>query len=251
VDELNRHTDPLHTFVQRRNSIMINRQMLRRGLGGLADALARCIFAHRGAILFSVVALLALSACGTSTGSSGSPTATSTQMIPTATSQTPQATATKTGDPGYQIKVYFSKFPDSLQNYAAVFPVTRMSPTIAVATFSIQLLIAGPTLDERSAGYFSELNSILTGPSVCNGNYPTGGPDFTITLNMKGATAEQGTVTLQFCRATQSPGIGADARIKAEITATLLQFPNIKKVVILTSNGRFFGNESSADTYIR
>ncbi|HEY7417502.1 MAG TPA: hypothetical protein VH593_20130 [Ktedonobacteraceae bacterium] len=230
---------------------MINGQMLRRGPGGLADTLARCFFAHRGVILISVVALLVLSACGASTGDASSPTATSTQMIPTVTSQTPQATATKTGVPGYQIKVYFSKFPDSLQNYVVVFPVARISPTIAVATFSIQLLIAGPTLDERSEGYFSELNSILTGPSICNGNYPTGGPDFTITLNMKGATTEQGTATLQFCRATQSPGIGADARIKAEITATLLQFPNIKKVVILTSAGRFFGNEGGADAYLK
>lgn len=211
------------------------------------------LFVHT---MVTLVALLALSACSTTTGENGSPTATTTQATPTATTQptdatTPQATATETSIPGYKITVYFSKFPESLQDYTAVFPVERISPTIAVATFSIQLLIAGPTLSERSAGYFSELNSILTGPSTCNGAYPTGGPDFTITLDKKGPTSEKGTTTLQFCRATQSPGIGTDARIKEEITATLTQFSNIKKVVILTSAGHCFGDESGADMCLK
>jgi hypothetical protein len=222
--------------------------------GRLAGPKATRLVARRTLIL--AVALLALSACGTTTGGAGSPTATTTQATPTTTTQpteatTPQATATETSVPGYAIKVYFSKFPQSEQDYTAVFPVKRISPTIAVATFSIQLLIAGPTLSERSAGYFSELNSILAGPSTCNGAYPTGGPDFTITLNKKGTTSEKGTATLQFCRATQSPGIGADARIKEEITATLTQFSNIKKVVILTSAGHCFGDQSGADVCLK
>src|SRR5262249_12441910 len=144
----------------------------------------------------------------------------------------------------YPIKVYFSKFPDSTNGFNAVFPVDRSSPSAAVATFSIQLLIAGPTLSERSAGYFSELNSILSGPSSCSTPNPTGGPDFTITLNKKGSNAQQGTATLSFCRATNSPGIGADARILAEINATLKQFSTIKDVVVLTQAGNCFGDES-------
>src|SRR5215472_2775867 len=44
----------------------------------------------------------------------------------------------------FPIRVFFSKFPVSVNtNFAAVFPVNRVSPTSAVATFSIQLLIAG------------------------------------------------------------------------------------------------------------
>lgn len=204
----------------------------------------------RGALLLAVVTL-AVSACAASTGDAGSSTATLAQATATPTIQlttqptedtTPQAPVTPTSVPGYRIKVYFSKFPDSLQDSTAVFPVDRISPTIAVATYSIQLLIAGPTLGEQGEGYFSELNSILTGPSTCKGSHPTGGPDFTITLNTNGSTPEQGTATLQFCRATQSPGIGADARIVTEITATLTQFANIKKVVILTVDGHQFGS---------
>src|SRR5437588_1596276 len=106
----------------------------------------------------------------------------------------------------YSIKVFFSKFPESLNDFSAVYPVDRTSPTIAVGTFSIQLLIAGPTLSERQAGYFSELNSILTGPSSCSAPYPTGGPDFTLTLDHRGPKPQTGTATVKFCRATASPG---------------------------------------------
>ncbi len=148
----------------------------------------------------------------------------------------------------FPIKVFFSKFPESVStNFSAVFPVNRTSPTIAVGTFSIQLLIAGPTLAERSQGYFSELNSILTGPSNCSAPFPTGGPDFTLTLDKKGTVTQIGTATLKFCRSTASPGIGADARVKAEINATLKQFPRIKNVVILTKDGHCFGDLSGKD----
>src|SRR5947209_12470542 len=152
---------------------------------------------------------------------------------------------------GYPIKVYFSKFPESASKFDAVFPVDRVSPTLGVANFALQLLIAGPTTEERNAGYFSELNSILTGPSSCSAPYPTGGPDFKLALNMKGATEEQGTATVRFCRATSSPGIGADARIQAEINATLKQFPNIKKVVILDKDGHCFADGSGQDRCLK
>ncbi len=149
---------------------------------------------------------------------------------------------------GYPVKVYFSKYPDSLtKTFNAVYPVNRVSPTIAVATFSIQLLIAGPTLSEQQAGYFSELNTILSGPSNCTGSRPVGGPDFTITLDHRGSKPQTGTATLKFCRLALSPGIGADARITAEISATLKQFSNIKNVVILTKDGHCFGDESGKD----
>jgi len=52
---------------------------------------------------------------------------------------------------------------------------------------------------------------------------------------------------LKFCRQLTSPGIGADARVAAEITATLKQFPRIKEVVILTKDGHCFGDESGKD----
>lgn len=157
------------------------------------------------------------------------------------------SSASSANSASYPIKVFFSKSPDSLNNFNAVFPVDRTSPTIAVATYSIQLLIAGPTLSERQAGLFTELNTILSGPSNCSAPLPVGGPDFTLVLNMKGKMPQEGTATLQFCRDIASAGIGADARVQAEINATLKQFSNIKNVVILTKDGHCFGDESGKD----
>jgi len=151
---------------------------------------------------------------------------------------------------GYPIKVFFSKAPISVEtDFNAVFAVDRTAPSLAVATFSIQLLLAGPTLSEREAGYFSELNSLLSGPSSCGGL--VGGPDFTLTLDKKGAQTEVGTATLQFCRTLTSPGIGADARVTAEINATLKQFSTIKKVAILTKTGHCFPNSNGMDTCLQ
>jgi len=201
--------------------------------------------------------ILMFSACGTSSSNTTNTTATSvptTSASQTPDAATPEATVAAVhygSTTVYPIKVYFSKFPDSTNDFTAVFPVDRSSPTTAVATFSIQLLIAGPTLGERNAGYFSELNSILTGASSCSAPNPTGGPDFTLTLNMKGSTAQQGTATLRFCRATNSPGVGADARITAEIDKTLEQFSTIKNVVILTQAGDCFGDESGLNNCLK
>lgn len=203
--------------------------------------------------------VLVFSACGTSTTTNAN-NATTTSAPTTSVSSTPDTSTSEATVAAvhsgtttvYPIKVYFSKFPDSVDKQPdAVFPVDRSSPSAAVATFSIQLLIAGPTLSERSAGYFSELNSILSGPSSCSAPHPTGGPDFTLTLNMRGSTAQQGTATLRFCRATSSPGVGVDARILAEINATLKQFSTIKDVVVLTQAGDCFGDESGLNNCLK
>lgn len=198
----------------------------------------------RAASLVGICALVAfafvLSAC-------------SGNLIPTANAASDSIKTSTTSSPtSYQVKVFFSKAPDSLQtDNSAVFAVNRTSPTIAVATFSIQLLIAGPTLSEQQAGYFSELNTMLSGPSNCTGALPVGGPDFVITLNKRGPTPQTGTATIKFCRSLFSGGIGADARVQAEITATLKQFSNIKEVVILTKDGHCFGDESGKDLCLR
>ena len=212
-----------------------------------------------------LLAILILAACGSGPANASTSTDAALTSITSNTSTTQQTTTSgprssttavatgsaATSSNGYAIKVYFSKFPDSLNNFGAVYPVNRTSPTSAVATFAIQLLIAGPTLSERNSGYFSELNSTLSGASSCSSPYPTDGPDFTLTLNMKGSKPESGTATLQFCRVTNSPGTGTDARILAEINATLKQFSNIKKVVVLTQAGQCFGDESGQNTCLK
>ena len=197
-----------------------------------------------------------LSACGGNQPSGGSavPNAQASTTStggnqPSGGSAVPNTQAPTTSNTaGYPVKVFFSRFPESVStNFSAVYPVDRVSPTAAMGTFALQLLIAGPTLSEQQAGYFTELNTLFSGPSNCSAPRPVGGPDFTLSLDKKGPLTQTGTATMQFCRSTSSPGIGADARVKAEITATLKQFPGIKNVVILTSSGHCFGDLSGKD----
>lgn len=169
----------------------------------------------------------ALIACGAPSSIVAVPTAT----VPPATATTAPPTATATG---YPVKVFFSRHPETDSNVNAVFPVNRVSPTLGVGTYAIQQLIAGPTAAEASSGYFTELTASLTGASNC------GGPDFTYTIS--------GNVgTLKFCKQTQLAGDLVGGRIQAEIVATLTQFPNVTKVIILTSSGHCFNDLSGAD----
>jgi spore germination protein GerM len=175
-----------------------------------------------------VVALAALcvllAACSQSApATSGAPT--------TAGASQPAARAS-----GYPVNVYFSKHSDD--NPAAVFPVARTSPTLGVATYAIQQLIAGPTAAESAAGYYTTLGGWQPGASNC------GGADFILTLNRKGHTSQPGTATLQFCRMVLLGGDLSGARIRAEIDATLLQFPTIRQVVILDPQGGCFDDLS-------
>lgn len=193
------------------------------------------------AVMLGALLLLALglSGCGES-------------LLPTAHAATNAQISTASTATSIPIRVFFSKFPESVEtNFAAVYPVDRVSPTVAVGTFAIQLLIAGPTLSEQHDGLFTELNTMLSGPSNCSAPLPVGGPDFTLTLNKKGTVAEPGTATLKFCRSISSPGVGADARVQAQINATLKQFSSIKKVVILTKDGHCFADASGQDLCLR
>jgi hypothetical protein len=186
-----------------------------------------------------IILTVALAACGSST-SSNPPAGSTPAATPTA-AKTPAANQ-------YPIKVYFSKSPESENNFQIVYPVDRISPTTGVAAYAIQQLIAGPTATEKQAGYYSELSKTLKGSSSCSGST---GSDFTLILNKKGTTDEQGTATLKFCRTLASAGIGTDARILTEIKTTLQQFSTIKKVVVLTSGGHCFGDESGMDVCLK
>ena len=209
------------------------------------NALYSTVSSHRPRFMSLVVASILIMCAFVLGGFSGN-------MFSTARAATVTHATVPSSSASYPIKVFFSKYPVSVStDSSAVFPVDRTSPTIAVGTFAMQLLIAGPTLSERQAGFFTELNTMLSGPSNCSAPLPVGGPDFTLTLNMKGPYPETGTATVKFCRSINSGGIGADARVQAEVNATLKQFSNIKKVVILTQDGHCFGDESGKDFCLR
>jgi len=194
----------------------------------------------RAAALVAALAVGALLAACSSTSTSGAttsggPTGGATATATTSATTATAATATTASGAGpYAVKVYFSRHPDSDNDPTKVFGVTRSSPTLMVATFAIQQLIAGPTASEQAAGDYTDLTGSLSGSSNC------GGADFTITLNHRGPTPQTGTATLKFCRTVSLAGDLTGARIRAEITAILTQFPSTQHVVILTSGGSCF-----------
>jgi len=117
----------------------------------------------------------------------------------------------------YPVKVYFSRNPDSDDDPAKVFPVDRNSPDLGVARFGLEQLFKGPTEAEKAAGYFTEIK--LEGVSNC-------GEDFTLNIT-------SGISTLKLCRSLEIAGALAEARIEAQIRATLQQFESVEKVVLL------------------
>src|SRR5436853_5539392 len=118
------------------------------------------------------------------------------------------ASSAATVQQGPLIKVYFPKLSDGTVDH--VYWVYRTLPStgstgVTTWTYSLQFIIAGPTLSERSTyGLYSEWNEILTGPSNCS-NTP-GGPDFTVTADHKGPKVAPGTETVKFCRSANPPG---------------------------------------------
>jgi hypothetical protein len=135
---------------------------------------------------------------------------------------------------GIRIRVFFSRRPHSDAAFSAVFPVARVAPDRAVATAALAGLIEGPTAAERAVGYFSELGDALTGPSSCDGR------DFRITL-------ASGTATVRFCRTVTSGGVGQDARMQAQIEATLGQFSTIRAIRLIGRSGHCLFDASGQD----
>lgn len=120
----------------------------------------------------------------------------------------------------YPVRVFFSKHPDSDTNPGETFAVRRTSPDIAVGTFAIAELLKGPTDTEKGQGYFTTARLRGGDESTCRGR------DFTLTIH-------DDIATLRFCRQFDHVGSVSDGQAESEIRATLLQFSNIKKVIIL------------------
>lgn len=189
-----------------------------------------------------LITLFMLSACAATTPGSDGAGAIGDSTPTTAAAPTATTAPAATKASGTPVLVYFSKHPDSDNNVNAVFSVGRVSPDLGVAKFSLQQLIAGPIASEKTAGYYTELTTSLSGASNC------GGADFLLYPDHKGATtAAPGTMTIKFCRSIQLAGDLTGARITAQITRTMLQFSNIQHVVILTNDGGCFNDFQGAN----
>jgi len=123
----------------------------------------------------------------------------------------------------YPLQVFFSKSPESNDDPAKVFGLSRNSMNSDVATFAIKELLRGPTAEEKAAGYFSK-TAVRAGPSNCDDN------DFRLTI-------ADDVATLRFCRVFDHLGVVADGQAESELKTTLKQFDSVKQVLILNRNG--------------
>ncbi len=168
-------------------------------------------------LVLSALALL-VSACGVSSTSPGA---------------TPTATTSAT------VKVYFARHPETDNNPVAVFAVNRSTTAATLqerATFALQEMLKGPTTAEKAQNFYSPFDGQLALQSYCSGAFR----DFDLTLDHRGAKVESGTATVQFCRRVDIPGDLDGPRMKAMVSATLLQFTQIKQVAILNYKGDCF-----------
>lgn len=160
-------------------------------------------------------------------------------------SSTPTTAATATQGIAV-VKVYFARHPETDGNPATVLPVTRPSIEVSTqmrATAALREMLMGPNQSERLQGYYSPFDGQLALQSVCPGEFR----DFDVTLDHKGATPEQGTATVRFCRRVDVPGLMAGAIMSAMIANTMKQFPSVKKVVILNYLGACFNDLQGAN----
>ena len=122
------------------------------------------------------------------------------------------------------IKVYFSnskKDPQTLE-CDKVYPVERKVPkTQTLARMALEELLKGPTQREKERGYFTNIN-----PGV----------------KIQSLMIKDGVVKVDFNKRLEYQ-VGGSCRvraIRAQIIATLRQFPTVKKVII-SVNGKTEG----------
>ena len=119
-----------------------------------------------------------------------------------------------------KVKAYFgNRRLDPEDSCNRVFPVEREIPnTQASARAALEQLLAGPTVPEQAAGYFTSINSGVT---------------------VRRLTIKNGVATVDFDEQLESQ-VGGSCRvaaIRAQIDATLMQFSTVRSVVV-SINGR-------------
>lgn len=114
-----------------------------------------------------------------------------------------------------KVKAYFNNDRlDPEHTCVKVFPVIReIGKTRAVARGALQELLKGPTLTERKAGYYTQINSGVKNQRLA---------------------VKNGVAKADFNRALEYRVAGScrTSAIIAQITMTLKQFSTVKKVVI-------------------
>lgn len=116
-------------------------------------------------------------------------------------------TITTTGLP-YPVGVFFSKNPESVNDFTYVVRVERTTTDSNLIDHALKQLISGPNSSETQAGLFTPIS--LKGDSTCNGD------DFQTTLN------DDKVVRIYLCKDLVINGVGDAARVQTVLERTLI-----------------------------
>lgn len=136
------------------------------------------------------------------------------------------------------LDLYFSKDPESNDDYDYFASVDRVTTRLDVATFLTEEYLKGPTDAEEAAGFY--VGSVegpvptFTDTSNCSGK------DFGINIIDRVAT-------LRFCRTLVAVGGAYDARFLEGLKFNINQFDTVDKTVVLDKTGHCLFDLSGTD----
>lgn len=129
---------------------------------------------------------------------------------------------------------------DTPDNTNYLTPISRSTTRKDVATYSLEQIILGPSIDEQNAynlktTFGKDRFIFFTSNSNCSGK------DFSISIG-------NGDATIRFCRNTSLTGDMSGFIVEEQIDKTLKQFSSIKRVRMLNANGDCINNMSGLES---
>ncbi len=174
----------------------------------------------------------------TSTSNSISSTTSSSSLSSVISSLSSSSTVSTTAGGNVYLDLYFSKDPESEDNYSYFASVDRVTTRLDVATFLTEEYIKGPSATEQASGFYV---GDIDGPE----------PTFTDTSNCSGKDFGINIIdrvaTLRFCRTLVSVGGAYDARFLEGIKYNINQFDTVDKTVVLDKTGHCLFDLSGTD----
>jgi hypothetical protein len=158
-------------------------------------------------------------------------------LAASACADSPGITITELGEGETIVNVFFFHEPPEITNDGPlVCSVERSVPVGAAMGAAVSALLAGPTQGELDDGIGSRWTDVvMEEDSNCDdGNFVIG----------EGEGDDAGLISVQFCRTVILTGVISDALMDAQLTATMMQFPGVNRVIILNQLGDCMFNPS-------
>jgi hypothetical protein len=203
------------------------------------------VFIFLGIVVVGLVALLINNMKGEEESSRSSTTTISTtssrsmSVSSSASSSISSSISSSTVASGnVYLDLYFSKDPESEDDYSYFASVDRVTTRLDVATFLTEEYLKGPSATEQAAGFYvGDIDGpepTFTDASNCSGK------DFGINIVDRVAT-------LRFCRTLVAIGGAYDARFLEGLKYNINQFDTVDRTIVLDKSGHCLFDLSGTD----